>query len=51
LRYRKDPGRISEYTFAIKKDLKISSNFEKLLDSLRANSKSLSYYNLIYEQQ
>ena len=26
-------------------------NFEKLLDSLRANSKSLSYYNLIYEQQ
>ena len=47
LRYRKDPGRISEYTFAIKKDLKISSNFEKLLDSLKTSAVSKSYYALI----
>ena len=47
LRYRKDPYRISEYTFALKKELKNSQNFEKLLDSLKSNSKSLTYYDLI----
>ena len=29
------------------KELKNSQNFEKLLDSLKSNSKSLTYYDLI----